>query len=155
MSLGRLRPALLNGRGLVAGESEVLHAGSSEVLGAAHPSPVISSSSSVRMVVQNSAMPTFPRVANTPNTKPARPAVGRARVSAKTEGSGAETDPIGQLDVALGAWLLSMQNHRRWGSFGKQSGWSRRMKIQAVSGWVKLPRVGLCSGISSRRVVLC
>ena len=121
MSLGRLRPALLNGRGLVAGESEVLHAGSSEVLGTAHPSPVISSSSSssVRMVVQNSAMPTFPRVANTPNTKPARPAVGRARVSAKTEGSGAETDPIGQLDVALGAWLLSMQNHRRWGSFGQ------------------------------------
>jgi hypothetical protein len=91
-----LRPALLNGRGLVARESEVLHAGSSEVLGAAHPSPVISSSSSVRMVVQNSAMPTFPRVANPPNTKPVRPAVGRARVSAKTEGPGAETDPIGQ-----------------------------------------------------------
>lgn len=97
VSLGRLRPALLNGRGLVAGESEVLHAGSSEVLGAAHPSPVISSSSSVRMVVQNSAMPTFPRVANTPNTKPVRPAVGRARVSAKTEGPGAEPDPIGQV----------------------------------------------------------
>lgn len=72
------------------------------MLGAVNPSPVITDSSELRVWwCSNAAVPSIPRLANTPKTKPARPAVGRGKCRLKHEGTWAESDPNGQIDVVV------------------------------------------------------